>query len=389
MPTNKMFGMLLGGAVIAAFIFWMAGFVASFWTGLGIAALLLLFFSTSLLTAYKKTAVIVLIITFAILFIRHTTPEPVSNAVVTRAIDTAVRTSATVGKPMAEIERSRLATCKKDITAAQGRYLAPRKRELQDMNSGLISFDAARHDALILEIKNWEGKIEKAADDCMEGLAYKLPAMSEIPQPRTRTGAALLAVVLFLSGWGLYRANPKTAAWTRWIGGPILILAFVYLVYLFFNAGMDKKIEIEIEEWQIRRKESSAPSSVAPESLKEEKKNAQKLAVVTKTAAVKEKRWREATSEEYGLPSTWSVPGMPAQYGTYRRGDVIRLPKGGRGFCGKIQAEYGSLYDKHGGPSFKRVFSCDQDLEVVVASDTARVWKGWCPARESICIVYD
>lgn len=374
--------MLLGGSVIVSFIFWMAGAVESFWTGLGIATLLLLFFATSLLTAaYKKTAVSILVVVLAFLFIQRMTPETVRNAVATKAVSAGVRTSVTIGNPAGEIEAIRLRTCKKDLNATKDREIRPREKELNDMNSGLLPFGAIRHNTLIREIKSWEEEIKKTADDCMEGLHYEIPSQL----PSARAGATLLFAALLLSGWGIYRST-KESRWTRWVGGPLLILAALYLIYLFFNTGVDKTIEKEMGRvWEASMKESPAPPKLPPPAPpKEEKKM---------IAAEKEKQWRPAGPEELSYPYVWRQPGFEALFRRFRfrAGEKFGMPPIGKGGCITIVAEKGRIREMESptSSSFSQFFQCgDNDLLVVAATDVEG-FMGACRAPDRRCLVFD
>lgn len=382
---------ILGTIFLLVLLLRFANLIGSIWTGLGIAAIIGVAVGISFLPSWKNFAVAAfmgwLAVTITAPLFWDSLSFTLQDALGTRRLDAETRIAETVGSRGASASRMRYQAC----SEWEDRFVIDEIKPLRIDIATLPPSDP-RVQNKMADLKRKEEFLKQELAKCADGLRYAIPDI-KIPEPHlpsSRAGATLLFATLLLSGWGIYR-SAKDSRWTRWVGGPILILAILYLVVLFFDAGGDKKIEEGIERWQISTKESPAPPPPAapPAPPKEEKK----------MIAAKGKQWREAKNGESMLLSTypfgrWSV--------TLNRGERFDVPPMGEGSCSAIFVERGGietrLFDHEGRElngskliaNVHPSTNCNNHLiKIVATQDGTRLEGGACRAPNKWCLVYE
>ena len=362
---------ILGTAFLLVLLLRFGNFIGSVWTGLGVAAIAGVALGISLLPSWKNWAVAAFVgwlaVTITAPLFWNSLSFTLQDALGTRRLDTETRVAETVGSRGAGASRMRYQAC----SEWEDRFVFSEIQPLRLEIAALLPADP-QVQKKIAELKGKEELLKQGLVQCADGLRYAIP---KTRLPTTRAWATLLFAALLLSGWGIYRST-KESRWTRWVGGPLLIIAVLYLIYLFFDAGLDKKVGERVERvWNASTKESPSPPSPVPP--KEEKK----------TIAAKERRWREATWKEHNNPSTWQQPGFEPYFKRfrYRAGQKFGVPPLGDDICTIIFAESGMFRTASG----RMPIVCDNTENIATATIDIEGWVGACRKGKEKCLIFD
>ena len=255
MDWNRVLRFAVACLVVVALLYW-SGTIGSFWAGVGVATIVFMFAGSTFLSSWKRTSQIALVlwvlITFLLPFLWISLPSQLQDALSSRDIRTETRAAETVRGHGAEAERALALYCTKRE--------ADLSRIIQERSVALLAIPFGDPTRVQMEkdLTKAAVAVEEWRKECTAPIQYATNGVhgawiglknvvSHISIPTTNEGWYWAISVLLVFGLGIYTATLK-GPWTKWVGGPMLLVMLVLLGYfLFFKTSVASEFIRNIE----------------------------------------------------------------------------------------------------------------------------------------------
>ena len=279
---------ILGVSIV--FVLWIAGFIGSFWAGLGVLAVGFAVLTVSRLSEWRRTAII-LVVGWAFITIVKPVVWNSSPPVLQEAASSAGSKGNT---RLAETFRGHGADALQQLAMYCSEREQQRKTEVDTLRKNLIGLQPADEDNradLELELQTKVREIEEWRQNCTENFQYSgdtffarvggfFGAVAAAFPPNDPKEWFDFLGILLLGGLGLYFSK-KEVLWRNRIGG-IMLLAFVFFSarFIIFETSLTKPF---VKGWEEATREETSEEKAATEKATElarEKTEHDRLAAV-------------------------------------------------------------------------------------------------------------
>lgn len=274
-----------GVGLVVVLILWLAGFIGSFWAGLGVLAIGNMFLAAAYLPKWRKTSICLAVVWTLVVVVKpivwNSLPPMVQDALSSRSGAESTRFSETVrghgGDAMTQLalycsEREKQYTDGVEKLRGIIHSLDPndpnRPKQEAELQQRVRNIEAWRQKCT--QDMQYEGATVRAA------VTSFITAVASAFHPDSPQKWYDLLGILLLVGFGFYCAKWDKLSWGRAVGGAML-LAFVFFLgrYVLFETNLTKPIQ---EMWALATRE------LTPEEKEEHRKRAEQaraLAAIT------------------------------------------------------------------------------------------------------------
>src|SRR3989338_1892488 len=375
-----------GVGFVIVFVLWIAGFIGSFWAGLGVLAVGHMFVAAAYIPKWRRTTIWVLAIWTLVVIVKpivwNSLPAMVQDALSYRGGTESTRFSETFrGHGGDAIEQLAL-YCSKTEQQYTNEVIATRQ-EL-----GGLRLDDPNRPAKEAELQQKVRNVEAWRKNCTKDFQYEgesvqtalvafFSAVGSAFHPDNSKEWYDLLGILLLVGFGLFIAKWK-GPWTKSLGGAML-LAFLFFFgrYVLFETSLTKPIQ---EGW------AEATRELTPEEKEARRKRAEQAReLAAATASTPKPECTQIQREDSVLSGTKAISTMVVASGCseiyfeqHDYGGVVKIEKNPCGEGGKMP-----FFQKVRGSPWLSGYLGGREWASLDPAGTRIEWKGFVEIKKS------